>query len=179
MPRDVWYENLRRRYRPAVVRVVFVGESAPDPGSGPRRFFYSEQLTHDNLFRGLMLALYGAERSDLAYDKTGWLARFQEDGFWLLDVADRPVNKLPRGARRRALRDAAPAAIARIRAAAPSVGVIVCHDPTYMALDTAGAREHLRLLHDEPIPFPLGNWRQVFVEHVRAALVGGGIRCPL
>lgn len=179
VPEDVWYEDLRRRYRPTMVRVVFVGESAPDPGSGRRRFFYSEQLTHDNLFRGLMQALYGVGSSDLACSKASWLARFQQDGFWLLDVANRPVNRLSPRQRLRTLRDAAPAAIARIGAAAPSVGVIVCHRPAYMALEAVGVRDALTLLHDEPIPFPLGNWRRVFVECVRAALVVVGIRCPL
>jgi hypothetical protein len=162
-----------------MVRVVFVGESAPDPGPSVKRFFYSEQPMYDNLFRGLMQALYGAGRSDLARSKKSWLARFQYDGFWLLDVADRPINKLSRRERSIVLRDAAQAAVARIAAAAPSVGVIVCHGPTYAALETAGVREELTLLHDEPIPFPLGNWRRVFVERVRGALASSGIRCPL
>jgi hypothetical protein len=159
-----------------MLRVVFVGESAPDPGAGLRRFFYREQLTrHDNLFRGLMKALYGATRRDLGPSKKSWLARFQRDGFWLLDVADRPINKLSPLQRSIRLRGAAPAAVARITAAAPSVGVLVCHGLTYVALKAAG----LTLLHDEPIPFPLGNWRRVFVQRVRGELARSDIRCPL
>ena len=45
-----WYEQLRQRYRPELLRVLLVAESPPDPGSGPRRFFYSPTLTIDNLY---------------------------------------------------------------------------------------------------------------------------------
>lgn len=48
-----WYEELRNRYRPGVVDVLLIAESPPDPGAGPRRFFYAPQLTHDNLYRGV------------------------------------------------------------------------------------------------------------------------------
>ena len=41
-----------------------------------------------------MFALYNATGADLVGRKREWLARFQQDGFWLLDVVDRPVNKL-------------------------------------------------------------------------------------
>jgi hypothetical protein len=119
-----------------------------------------------------MEALYGAVCSDIARRKKRWLERFQADGFWLLDLADRPSNKLSGLQRKLLLRHAAQPAIARIAAAVPSIGVIVCHNPTYTALEAAGARDGAILLHDEPIPFPLGKWRGAFVERVRAALAG-------
>jgi hypothetical protein len=134
-----------------------------------------------------MQALYGAGRSELARSKSSelarskrsWLARFQYDGFWLLDVADRPINRLSRQERSSVLRDTAPAAVATISATAPSVGVIACQEPTYTALEAADVKHRLFLLHDEPIRFPLGKWRRAFVQQVRTALVCGGIRCPL
>jgi hypothetical protein len=36
-----WYEQLRQQYRPDRLEVLLVGESPPDPGTGPRRFFYA------------------------------------------------------------------------------------------------------------------------------------------
>jgi hypothetical protein len=175
---DLWYEELRARYQPAAIRVVFVGESAPDPRGASRRFFYSPQLTYDNLFRGLMAALYDAGSDVLDSRKPEWLERFCADGFWLLDVVDRPVNKLPTGQRSRARREAAAGAIDRIAAARPTVGVVVCHGPTFTDLERSGASGRLTLLHTEPIPFPLGNFRAEFIRRVRLAMNDAGIRVP-
>lgn len=179
MSEHLWYEELRHSYRPASTQVVFVGESVPDPGAGHRRFFYSPELTHDNLFRGIMLSLYGAGSSGLRDRKPDCLGRFQRDGFWLLDVAERPLNKLSPGERSQARRLAAGAAIARIVEAEPLAGVIVCHGPTFSDLVASGAKGRLHLLHDTPIPFPLGNWRGEFVVAVRDALATVGIQAPL
>jgi hypothetical protein len=59
---------------------------------------------------------------------------------------------------------------------AQATGVIVCHGPTFTDLVAAGARDALRLLHDEPIPFPLGNWRAEFATRVRDALTRAEVR---
>ena len=178
MSEDLWYEQLRSSYRPAAIRVVFVGESAPDPGSGTRRFFYAPQLTYDNLFRGLMAALYDAGSDALNNRKPEWLERFCADGFWLLDVVDRPINKLSSSQRSRARRGAAAEAIDRIAAARPIVGVVVCHGPTFTDLLSSGASDRLTFLQSEPIPFPLGNFRAEFIRRVRLALKGSGIQVP-
>jgi hypothetical protein len=48
-------------------------------------------------------------------------------------------------------------------------GVIICYGPTLKALSTPLRAAGVPLLHDEPIPFPLGNHRARFVELFRAA----------
>lgn len=162
-----WYEKLRGDFRPDSLRVVFVGESAPDPGAGSKRFFYSDSLTHDNLFRGLMLALYDVGKDELAGRKVQWLQRFQQDGFWLVDVAERPINHLSPRERQRIRREAAPRLAQAIADAHPSHGVVVCHAATFEDFIPAARQQRLRVLHDEPIRFPLGNWRRDFVGGVR------------
>ena len=57
-----WYERLREQHRPARLLLLLIGESPPDPRTGPRRFFYAPELTYDNLYRGVAEALYGARR---------------------------------------------------------------------------------------------------------------------
>lgn len=57
-----WYDELRNRYRPPDLHALLVAESPPDPGSGERRFFYSPRLAADNLYRGVVEAVYGDER---------------------------------------------------------------------------------------------------------------------
>ena len=46
------YAAQRLHYLPDQVRVLFIGESAPDPGAREARFFYHPVLRIDNLFRG-------------------------------------------------------------------------------------------------------------------------------
>lgn len=167
-----WYEELRESYRPASVRLLLIGESPPNPGAGARRFFYAPTLTHDNLYRGVVAALYGDEAGFDPSRKTAFLERLRDDGVWLIDAVEEPIDKRSSSARRRAISAAVPRLSSQVKALAPAVGVIICHsvvfDLTAPALRASGAT----VLHSRPLPFPLGNWRAQFVEGVRAALVG-------
>ncbi|MGH2765512.1 MAG: hypothetical protein ACRDKA_06335 [Actinomycetota bacterium] len=175
-----WYDALREQYRPETVQVLFVGESPPDPKDAERRFFYSPTLFKaDNLFRGVMKALYDAQSPQLAGRKTWWLERFKADGFWLMDLTDRPVNTMPSRERRQARREAVPQAIERLRDAAPLLGVVVCQRPTFEVLARPFRADGGGVLHDRPIPFPLGNHRDRFVDLVREALRRVGVEVPL
>ena len=166
------YAAQRGRYLPRDhVKVLFVGESAPDPAAKEPRFFYHPVLTAaDNLFRGIMLALYGAAGNELLNTpKQGWLARFQADGYFLEDLCPLPVNYLPQSERSKARRAGVRDLIVRIKALSPA-GIIVCHAPTYRDLAGHLRANGLPLLHEQPVPFPLDSHRARFVEGVRAAL---------
>jgi hypothetical protein len=166
------YSTERERYLPPTgVKVLFLGESAPDPSADQIRFFYHPVLrSADNLFRGIMLAVYGADRQALASTpKRKWLERFQSDGYYLEDLCALPVNHLPPAKRAQARRAAVPDLVRRVKALSPR-GIIVCHDGTYRDIADHLRANHLPLLHREPIPFPLGNYRDRFREAVRAAL---------
>lgn len=166
------YSAERTRYLPqAAVKVLFVGESAPDPSVKQIRFFYHAVLrSADNLFRGIMLALYGADREKIASTpKTQWLKKFQGDGYYLEDLCEQPVNHLPALQRSQARRAAVPDLLRRIEALSPH-GIIICHAGTYGDLVDQLRANRLPVLHREPIPFPLGNHRVRFAEAVRAAL---------
>lgn len=170
------YEDLRQQYCPKKVRVVFLAESAPAPGDTEPRFFYAPTLSaYDNLFRGLMLSLYGADKTRLRGRKTEWLERFQADGFWLLDVAPRPVNKLTRRERRKVLESDAPEGVSQVIAVGPEKGVVICHGGTFRVMAPKLLQARIRLLHVKPIPFPLGNHRSKFVAEVTAVLTTAGI----
>jgi hypothetical protein len=164
----VWYEELREQYRPDRLEVLLIGESPPDPGDGSRRFFYAPTLQIDNLYRGVAQALYGPE-VDLA-DKPAVLGRLQADGFWLIDAVDQPINHLPPGPRRAAISAAVPQLVARCRALAPRRGVIICHRVVYQLTASSLREAGVRVLHDQPLPFPLGNWRAAFITGLRRAL---------
>jgi hypothetical protein len=98
------------------------------------------------------------------------LDRLKTDGFWLIDAVEHPVNKLPSRARRQAIADAVPTLVRRCQELAPERGVIVCHSVVYKHAVPALRAGGVCVLHDQPLPFPLGNWRSRFVSGVREAL---------
>jgi hypothetical protein len=153
------------------VRLLLVGESVPDPGGGSRRFFYGPTLDRrDNLFRGVVAALYEPiPRGLTGASKRPWLERMKADGVFLVDLVPFPVNTLAPAARRRARIDHAGELVTTAERLRP-VGLVVCHGPTFAAVAPSVRARGLPLLHDEPIPFPLGNTRERFVVAVREAL---------
>jgi hypothetical protein len=169
-PDLAWYEELRQAYRPRALRLLLVGESPPDPGSGGRRFFYAPTLTHDNLYRGVVAAIYGDEAGFDPTRKTTLLERLRRDGVWLIDAVDEPIDKRTSAARRRAIAARAPHLADRVKELAPTIGVIICHSVVFEVTAPVLRSSGIRILHDTPLPFPLGNWRAQFVDGVRAAL---------
>jgi hypothetical protein len=166
------YSAARRRYLPSKgVKVLFIGESAPNPRASDIRFSCHPVLRPaDNLFRGLMLALYAADKHALASTpKTEWLNRFQGDGYYLDDLCSEPVNDLPPAERSQSRRAAVSGLLKRIEALAPR-GIIICHQGTYDDIADLLRAKRLPVLHAEAIPFPLGNYRAQFAQGVRAAL---------
>ncbi len=171
---DAWYDELRDAYRPGVVRVLLVGESPPDPAAGDRRFFYAPELTKDHLYRGVATAAYGDDSGfDLA-DKVGNLRRLQADGFWLIDLSDTPVNHLPSPERRRMLRAVVAGLVDRAQAIAPADGVIVCMTPVFKLVAEPLRHAGVRVLHEDPLPFPMPWSRAAFVDGFRRSLTRPG-----
>lgn len=164
-----WYTELRERYRPTRLRFLLIAESPPDAGDSERRFFYAPTLKFDNLYRGVAEAVYGDQGIDLR-DKVAILGRLRADGFWLIDAVDEPVNKLPPVARARALAEAVPRLVERCLELSPERGVIICHGGVYSATANALRARGVVVLHDEALPFPLGNWRAKFVAGFRRAV---------
>jgi hypothetical protein len=172
-----WYDALRVRYRPDPVRLLLVGESPPDPRSGERRFFYAPKLASaDNLYRGVASALYGQEAGFDLRDKPEVLGRMQRDGVWLIDATETPINGKPTGERRRAIREGLGRLERQCTEIEPSVGVLICHAVVFREAATRLRTAGVRVLHDAPLPFPLGNHRARFVDETREALKAAGWR---
>lgn len=164
MAENSWYVDLRAEWKPRRVRILLIGESAPDDDGdiSKRRFFYAPTLTmYDNLYRGVVGALFDEPLLSAGDTKSPWLTRLKDQGIFLIDLVDSPVNNLPvgRAARRRASVDAC---VERAVGLNPD-GIIICHAPSFKLLRGPLLENGLRLLHDEPIPFPLGSHRASFI----------------
>ena len=88
-------ERLRRRYRPAGVRVLFVGEGPPASG----RFFYQAD---SGLYRAVRDAFAGVFPVD---GEQEFLELFRSLGCYLVDLCGRPVDRLPGNERLKACLD--------------------------------------------------------------------------
>lgn len=174
MVEEEWYQSLREQWRPSHIRLLLIGESAPDDGGDPnnRRFFYSEPLSQaDNLFRSVVAALYDSGKLTKGDLKEPWLVRLRDDGVYLIDLASRPVNAVSPAMRRATLRASVDDCVQRIRDLNPD-GIVICHTPTFKLLAGPLNAALFPLLHDEAIPFPLGNTRSKFVAKVRQTVPG-------
>ena len=170
-----WYEELRQRYRPNLVRLLLIGESPPDPRDADRRYFYAPTLSqHDNLYRGVSEALYGSLVDFDVRAKVANLAQLREDGVWLVDAVEHPVNARSKSERRRAIRQNVSGLVERCLIINPTLGAILCHGPVYDATAEPLRQAGIRVLHDDALPFPLGNKRAEFVAGVRRALAAAG-----
>jgi hypothetical protein len=85
-------ERLRMRFRPARVRLLFVGESPPASG----RFFYRSD---SGLYRAMREAFLAV---DPAISDATFLGAFQASGSYLIDLCREPVDQLDSRSRRAA-----------------------------------------------------------------------------
>ena len=88
------YRPAATKYRPERMRVLFVCESPPYAGQGrrPAYFFFEDNPRGDVLFATIVAGLY-----DLAYRKdpvrkAELLTRMKDDGTWLIDAVEYPIN---------------------------------------------------------------------------------------
>jgi hypothetical protein len=154
-------ETLRRRYRPTRIHVLFVGESPPASG----RYFYAGDS-------GLFHAVREAFQNVVPRTRSAgrFLTSFRDLGCALVDLCERPVDRLP-PARRRARCRASEARLAReIAEARPRAIVVVVRSiegNVRRAMDRVSWQgESLAL------PYP-GRWirhRVTFVATLAAAL---------
>lgn len=155
-PRDQSMEQLRARYRPDDIVVLFVGESAPAGGS----FFYQAD---SNLFFATR------EACDLAFggvpEGPAFLRWFHDRGFWLYDLAKRPVNR-QRGRPRKLAVSAGVADLGELIAEAEPDFVVAVKTSieadVRQAADRAGIGGNRILV----LPFPLYQWREVYVREL-------------
>src|SRR5271165_1583058 len=98
------FEKASRKYRPAVVEVLFIAEAPP--AYRFERFFYFEHVGNaDTLFLEMMKVLYPVDTGfasndegspefqakDLRRRKVEFLERFRQDRFYLIDASEGPM----------------------------------------------------------------------------------------
>jgi hypothetical protein len=157
-------ERLRRSYRPAQVRLLFIGESPPASG----RFFYQQDS-------GLYRAIRDAFRAvNPAITDASFLSVFQTTGCYLIDTCADPVDDLDAKSRCTACRAGESSLYRKIQQLEPAAIVtLLCSIQPNVRRAINRAKWSGPLLE---VPYP-GRWarnRKIFVEtmlpHLRMLL---------
>lgn len=160
MPESRAIKRLRADYRPAVVRVLLVGESAP--AGGTHYYFANSYLF--SAVREAFVRVYGS------VTPTGpeFLAFARDRGLWLVDLAAEPVNHLPAAERRRLVTAGANRVARQMRETEPAFVVAIKATIAGTVGDSvtqAGVRADVVSL-----PFPAMQWRGPFVDGLATVL---------
>lgn len=157
-------DQVREDFRPSDVRTIFVGESSPATGT----HFYR---ANSNLFRATHEAFALAYGADVVPDGPRFLQWFRDQGCWLVDLADRPVNRLPGRPRKDAVDAGVDRLATTIRETRPERIIVIkasIATPVRQAGDAAGYEGEI-----VELPFPVRQWRSLYVRLLAALLTGG------
>lgn len=171
MREDPWYAERRERWRPDHVRLLLIAESPPDPGGGPRRYFYDDDMTaQDSLFREIARTLLGAETlKSGAGAKPPWLSRLKSQGVFLIDLAPIPVNRVHQDQSETILIKSVPECLARVEHIGPD-GIILIKKSVFTLLHAPMLRAGFPLLNTSDIPFPGSGQQKRFREAMSRTL---------
>lgn len=138
-------EELRLSYRPAEVRVLFIGESPPANGT----FFYLENSNLWLYTRKAFQSVYGAALpEDMSFCEF-----FTSRGCYLEDLCSNPVNHMTNPERSRTCKAAVDSLAERISALSPRA-VVCVKVPTARYIESAMAKNGLHAGSLYVLPFP-------------------------
>jgi hypothetical protein len=166
--------SLRERYRPEKIRVLFVAESPPDSGEGELRFFYNaSQERHDHMYRSLMEAAF-PDFKHRPGEKEGWLRKFQQAGYYMIDATDRPVNHLSPAERRRELNSSLETRIAEIgRLIVTGTPIVLVKRNIFEMFSQPLRDAGHNVIHETFLPFPSHGHQARFIEACSKCLLTG------
>jgi len=155
---------LRQKYKPDRVRVLFVGESPPANGT----FFYkcdSKLYKHTKkVFQEFWIF-----KSDKEF-----LERFKNEGFYLEDLCDEPINHLPKRERKAKRNENIETLAKKLKQLNPEVIIVVMKSIQRQvkgAIKIAGLNPKYYA-----IPFPSRGWQKEFEKQLKGILTEIGIK---
>lgn len=157
-------DELRGHFKPSRIETLFVGESSPAQGT----HFYR---ANSNLFRATRAAYADALGEDVVPSGAAFLRYFADQNAWLVDLADKPVNRLTDSERRRAVEAGIPWLAELIRSEQPRQIVVVKRDiadAVRRAVAAADSEATVMVL-----PFPVRQWARVYRRDLCSLLRAG------
>jgi hypothetical protein len=165
--------RLREHFKPERVKVLFVAESPPESNEDKdkvRFFFNPDQERWDYMYRAVMQAVF-PEFEYRPGEKKDWLYKFKEQGYYLIDATDRPVNRLSSAERRSELKSAVQGKLDEIRMLiAPTTPIVLVKKNIFVAFNRPLRDAGFNVIHASFLPFPSHGHQARFVEACRECL---------
>ncbi len=148
-----------------------MAESPPESSDEEVRFFYNpRQERWDHMYRSIMKAVF----LDFEYrpgEKDEWLRRFKQQGYYMIDATDSPVNRLAPGERRAVLNAAVKAKLAEIATlVSRKTPIILVKKNVFLAFNGPLLQAGFNVIHSSSLPFPSHSHQARFVEACRRSL---------
>lgn len=150
---DAGIAELREQFRPERVETLFVGESSPAGGT----HFYR---ANSNLYRATQAAMAAAFGESVPLGPR-FLHWFRDHGCWLVDLADRPVNRLDDAGRKQAVTGGIDRLADVIRQETPRRIIVVKASIAGSVSQAAALAGFEGDIHE--LPFPVRRWRDRYV----------------
>jgi len=156
------FERRRLKYRPSIIRLLFIGESPPANGT----FFYKAD---SNLYRYTRMAFMQAF-GDTVGSSDDFLDTFQSLGCFLDDLCPTPLNRLNKHEREHYRERSVSDLAVRIASASPQE-VIVVMKAIVPAVSKAVSLATVDLQKFHILPFPAQGHQKEYVNELRRILV--------
>ncbi len=163
------FQKARKKYRPNVIKVLFLAEAPPDKDSD--RFFYFEVVSyHDSLFWELMRFVFPKETkekktSDLRPEKSEFLMKFMKKGYYLEDSMGSPFGKrLSSNQKVKLITANQKRLLRKLNKLLPDkrIPIILIANPVYIANYQYLSDEGFNVINKNPITFPFSNHQDTF-----------------
>ncbi len=173
------FAEASRKYRPLLIKVLFIAEAPP--ALRFERFFYFVRVNEaDTLFLEMMKVLYPIDTGFVEYEdsrkpefdakrvrrqKKELLEKFKRDGFCLIDASEQPMPEdADTTSKKHIIRSALPKLRSKAReiCGEGNVPVVLIGAPTYSACADALRRDGLSVLNEEMINSPARGGQKLF-----------------
>lgn len=162
-------EKSRLKYKPEIVKYLLIAEAPPH---SLERFFYFDNVRqHDYLFLGVTQALYPTLKEQFLLSgrsseiKNSILKKFQQEGFYLLDLSELPLSLL-----NTTLQSQLPHLLERINSIADSSTQIILIKANVYDTSFQFLKQRFRNVVDQRITFPGQGGQRKFQNDFKQAL---------
>jgi len=165
------YQELREIYKPREIKCLLIAESPPR--SGNKRFFYNpDQEEYDFLFKSVMKVIFSNFKNNYRRgQKHEYLQRFKEQGFYLIDAVDTPINDLDDCDRNQIIRENLKNKIKEIEGLiSKDTPIILIKKNVFEIFYTELKKRGFNVVHSEHIPFPSSWCQRKFKEKFKLCL---------
>lgn len=162
------YEQIRRTYKPAHIKILLIAESPPPAPQiqSSRQFYYIDRIrTDDRLFTNTIRALYpeaaDTPEPELERDKKQWLQRFQADGCYMIEALEASqIHEVTKHRRQDRIRENLPQLIESVRKlAVPDTKIILIKSNVFEVAAEPLRQAGFIVLNSELVDYP-GHFNQ-------------------